>query len=183
MIGFFGGSFDPIHNGHLNLAVQLKENAGLEKVLFCPTFISPFKAEKQAAHAKHRLKMIEMAIHGAPGFELIDLEIKREGKSYTIDTIQELQKQYHQPFRLLLGEDQWAGFPQWKEAEKLISLAPPLVGRRGAGGTPFAVDIPLFDISSTEIRARVKAGQWVGHLVPEQVSEYILTQGLYLNGS
>jgi nicotinate-nucleotide adenylyltransferase len=182
MIGFFGGSFDPIHNGHLNLAIRLKEAAGLEKILFCPTFISPFKTHFKPASPEDRLKMIELAIQGAPGFELTDLEIKRGGPSFTIDTIKEILKHSNQPIRLILGEDQWASFPLWKEADELISLAPPLIGRRGGGSLPFAVDIPLFDVSSTEVRARVKGGQWIDHLVPKPVSEYIYNQGLYRNG-
>lgn len=182
MIGFFGGSFDPIHNGHLNLAVQLKEKAGLKKVLFCPAFVSPFKTGQKSADGKHRLKMIELAIEGAPGFEVIDDELQRGGPSYTIDTIRELLKKYDRPFRLILGEDQWSGFPQWKEAEALISIAPPLIGRRGGGGSPLSVEIPQFDVSSSDVRARIRSGQWVGHLIPKQVSEYIQTQGLYLNG-
>lgn len=170
MIGFFGGSFDPIHFGHLNLAHELMKNGELEEVWFCPAFISPFKLKGSLVSPSDRLHMIELAIKGVPQFKVIDEEIKRGGPSYTIDTIKELTRDTGRSFRLLLGEDQWDDFSKWKESEQLLDLAPPLIGGR------------VLDISSTEIRERLKKGGWIDDLVPKEVSEYIYNKGLYLNG-
>lgn len=180
-IGFFGGTFDPIHMGHLNLAVNIKERANLDEIWFCPAYQNPFKNGMKSASPKARIEMITLAIQGAPGFKLLDYEITRESPSYTIDTIRHLIDTTGHSFMLILGQDQIQNLSKWKEVDALLELAPPIFASRGAGTGPAAFDIPLFDVSATEVRSRVKAGQWIGHLVPTQVNTYIQEGGLYLH--
>ena len=133
MIGFYGGSFDPIHFGHLNLAIELKERCGLDEVWFCPANISPYKQHQAPQGGKNRLKMIQMAIRNIPGFKVLDLEILRAGPSYTVDTLEELiAKIGPGKLRLILGEDALQGFFNWKDPQKIIEIAPPLVGARAS---------------------------------------------------
>lgn len=198
-IGFFGGSFDPVHCGHLHLAISLLERHKLDHVLFCPTCISPFKAEKNPhVSALHREEMVRRAIAPLPHFSVLDFEIRNEKPSFTIDTIKHLKKLYAEQsqdikIHLLIGDDMLDGLPRWKEVEELLRLAPPLVGSRmvspkwpeglseesvallNAGHT----QIPILDISSTELRERLKKRQYCGHLIPFQVLEYIHQNQLY----
>lgn len=173
MTGFLGGTFDPIHFGHLNLAINLKEKAGLDKIIICPAWVSPFKEGQKMASPQHRLAMCRLAIEGLKGFEVLDYEIKKAGPSYTIDTIKYLNR----PLRLLLGDDQLKDFSKWKEADLLKKLAPPLVGTRfqKEGETT----IPIMEISSTDIRQRLKAKEPCVHLVPHKVLDYIFKNDLY----
>jgi len=198
-IGFFGGSFDPVHCGHLNLAISLLEKHKLDHVLFCPTYISPFKAEKNShVSPHHRKEMVKRAIAPLPHFSLLDYEINNEKPSFTIDTIKHLKNLYIEEsqdiqIRLLLGDDMLEGLPRWKDIEDLLKLAPPLVASRlsspkwpdGLSSTAFATlqtgttQIPILDISSTEIRERLKKRLYCGHLIPFQVLDYIHQNQLY----
>lgn len=180
MIGFFGGTFDPLHFGHIHLALALKEYAGLEEVWFCPAYTNPFKEGVKSASPEDRLVMLQKGLQDIPGFRVLDDEIKRPQISYTIDTLRELILRTGKSFRLLLGSDQLENFELWKDAEELKKLAPPLVGsrRNKAGG----IDLPLCDISATDIRKRIHEGLYIGHLVPQPVLDYIKKRGLYLHG-
>lgn len=198
-IGFFGGSFDPVHCGHLHLAISLLEKHKLDHVLFCPAYISPFKAEKSPhVSANHRKEMVKLAIAPLPYFSILDYEIKNEKPSFTIDTIKHLKKLYAEEsqdiqIRLLLGDDMLEGLSRWKDVEELLKLAPPLVASRLSspkwpGGLSSealaalqagATQIPILDISSTEIRERLKKHLYSGHLIPFQVLEYIHQNQLY----
>lgn len=179
-VGFFGGTFDPIHYGHINLALSLKESTGLDEVWFCPAYVNPFKLKVKSASAEDRLAMLQLAIQGIDGFKVIENEIDKSEPSYTIDTMIELRHLYPHTFYLLLGEDQLKDFGKWKEAERLKEMAPLLVGRRGDGGE--GVAIPRFDISATQIRERLRNHLYVGHLLPPPVLEYIHKKGLYAKG-
>ena len=185
--GIFGGSFDPLHFGHLFLSLQIAEAHQLDRVLVCPAFCSPFKsAAPPIANPHHRLAMVKLAVADIPGFETISIEIDRGGPSYTIDTIRALPTDQ---YRLILSEEAAMGFHNWKGAEELLHAAPPLIGcRRG-----FKLEGPLrqelekgltltrsMDISSTHIRERLSEKLYCGHLVPAQVLEYIYSCGLYL---
>jgi nicotinate-nucleotide adenylyltransferase len=194
-IGFFGGSFDPIHIGHLQLALEAKEKYQLDQILFCPAFISPFKLNSpSAANAKDRFEMVKLAICPIDGFDVIDLEIENCGPSYTIDTIKKLKNlnPTHQYF-LILGEDQLHGFSRWKDSEQLKRLAPLIIGSRlGSQGarenTHSNLDINAInffkisnlEISSTYIRDRIAKKLFVSHLLPPKVVDYIALHGLYL---
>ena len=193
MIGFFGGTFDPIHFGHLNLALQMIEKHRLTQILFCPAYISPHKQAKPPTVSKHHRKvMVTLAIEPIPEFHLLDWELEKEGPSYTIDTIRELKKRNpHQQIRLILGQDALKEFFAWKEVEELVHLAPPLVGsRQGTIPSDLPPSIqeavragmtqtPEMDISSTAIRERLGSGKYCGHLVPSKVLDYIHQNQLY----
>ncbi len=199
-VGFFGGSFDPIHIGHINLALQLLEAHGLDEILFCPTSQSPHKSEKPpVAEREHRKAMCTAAIAPIPQFTLLDLEIQRSSYSYTIETIRTLlkmdaenkapAKQYY----LILGEDSLEGLSTWKEIDELLVMAPPLIGSRGGYTLPKTMPKSLItavkkgltetlsiEISSTLIRERLSQGLYTGHLLPAKVWEYIQQNQLYV---
>lgn len=167
-IGFLGGTFDPIHFGHIQIALEMLENQGLDEIWFCPAFQSPFKGSGGIS-PEHRKKMVELGIDGIKGLRLIDLELKRQGPSYTVDTMRELKSLHpNNEVFLILGEDAKRDFSQWKEAQALGEMAPVLVGKRGK-----------LDISSTEVRQRLKEGKFCGHLVPSKVLDYIHQYHLY----
>jgi nicotinate-nucleotide adenylyltransferase len=179
-IALFGGSFDPIHFGHLNLAIQMQENHQLDRVLFCPAHISPFKQEEPPCAApRHRQAMVERAISAIPSFALLDEELRRKGISFTIDTMRYLRKEYPDAaLFFILGEGR--GLDKWREVDALLKLASPLVGARyAAEGAP----ISIMEISSTKIRARLKMQKYCGHLVPEKTLNYIYEQKLYTGNS
>jgi nicotinate-nucleotide adenylyltransferase len=180
-IGLFGGSFDPIHFGHLNLALSLMEAHRLDRVLFCPSWLSPSKAEAlHRASAPHRLQMTRLAIAEIPAFSLLESEVQREGFSYTIDTVRALLagERRGSALHLILGEDAFQTLSAWKEADALRALAPPLVGGRSGGGA-HCTPIPLMEISSTRVRERIREGKYCGHLVPAKVLDYIRQHRLY----
>ena len=179
-IGFFGGSFDPIHFGHLNLAIQMLEKGGLDQILFCPALISPFKSDhRPVAPAQHRLAMIKLVLE--PFFDVTSIELDRKGPSYTIDTLCALNQE-NSEYRLILSDESAEDFSRWKESEELFRLAPPLVGSRtgGVNGHFQTIQTPLFDVSSTVIRQRLATKKYCKHLVPSIVLDYIDKFGLYL---
>lgn len=192
-IGIFGGSFNPIHFGHLNLAVRLRELAPLDEIWFIPAVYSPFKAEEPSATIEMRMEMIYLAISDIPHFRLVDIETQRPGPSYTIDTIRELRTSYSgYDFHLLMGEDAMDSFPLWREAEEILKLAPPFVACRPGNGFSTRSEngivqalkkkvfpMPIMEISSTEIRNRIQKGLYCGHLLPPKVLDFILDNHLY----
>ncbi len=190
-IGFIGGTFDPIHFGHINLALALKEVCGFDEVLFCPTPISPLKKEHPIP-IKHRLRMVELAIEHIPGFLLFDYEATTRGPHYTIDTIKYLIKDSkkrggHTSISLILGEDITDEFMKWKDVETLVELATPIVGNRfkeSLNKVPSILSenihtIPMMEISATEIRKRLKNKLYCGHMLPAKVLDYIYHHQLY----
>lgn len=184
-IGFFGGTFDPIHFGHINLALELQEQHQLDEVLFCPAACSPFKTSAPPhASAQDRLAMLQQALSELPFCSLCSLEIERPGPSYTIDTLRALQRPDVQ-FFTLLSEETFRSFDQWKEAKALSLLAPLLVGSRPqqltSDLTLCATFTPtrIFEISSHEIRERIRQNRYCGHLLPTKVLDYIHTHRVY----
>lgn len=186
-IGLFGGSFDPIHFGHINLAIQLMEIHRLDEVIWMPAHCSPFKTSAPPhASPKDRLAMLKAALEGIPQFRILPLELERHGPSYTIDTVRALSSE-NASLRLLLSEEAAAHFSQWKEADELLRLAPPLIGGRRAGDPPRLPDAlrPAFtptrilEISSTEVRERLKKKLYCGHLIPAKALDYIHLHHLY----
>ncbi len=191
-VGFFGGSFDPIHLGHLSLAIQMLEIHQLDEILFCPTSASPHKLLRPPeASSQHRGTMVEIAIEPISSFALNSSELRNKGPSFTVDTLRALkEKNPETKYYLILGEDSLQNFCQWKEWEAVISLAPLLIGLRK--GTTLSFPPPLapfvqqgmtptrlMDISSTEIRDRLKKKLYCGHLLPEKVETYIHQNKLY----
>lgn len=164
MIGFFGGTFDPIHFGHISLAVHLLEAHKLKKILFCPAYCSPFKTDKPpTASPQHRLAMLQLALDH-PQFEITTLELDRTSPSYAIDTLRALQIK---GLRLILSQEAAAHLDRWKETQEIVRLAPPLIGPR---------EVP---ISSTQIRDRLKKRLYCSHLVPAEALKHIEKHHLY----
>jgi len=199
-IGVLGGTFDPIHNAHLLLAEQARESLGLERVIFIPAKAPPHKRKARLAPAADRLRMVHLATQGNSGFAVSDIELRRRGPSYTVDTIRALKRQLERESRLffLIGGDTIGELPIWRNIRALVRLCeivpltrpgapPPRVGELAkAIGKEEAralvgrlIEMPLMDISATDIRRRVAEGRSVRYLVPEVVREYIQRKGLY----
>jgi nicotinate-nucleotide adenylyltransferase len=187
-LGIFGGTFDPIHLGHLITAQSVLELRKLEKILFIPSFISPHKTDQVITEGKHRLKMIELAIEGNKYFEVSDFEIRKKNISYTVDTLYELSGK-NKKIELIIGIDNLLKFGTWKEPDKILKLAKLVVLKRRIGEekirknkyykTADFVETPLIEISSSEIRERVKNNLSVDFLVPSKVNQYIQKHNLY----
>ncbi len=199
-VGFFGGSFDPIHLGHLKMAKDLADSQNLQEVWFSPARISPHKLDHTPASIHHRMNMIARAIEEEPGFSLLDIEAKREGPSYTVDTIRELVRRENsssspREIYLILSEEALPGLFHWKDPEEIIRLVPLLIGSRVSSskipprfeGSRVICDAiekgwsptePI-NISSTEVRQRLKNGQECKEFLPKKVLDYIYQNNLY----
>jgi nicotinate-nucleotide adenylyltransferase len=189
MVGLFGGSFDPIHTGHLIVGRAVAEALGLEQLRFMPTGEQPLKRGRHAASARDRTAMVAAAVNGEAGLALESLEADRPGPSYTVDTLRALRaRERGRDFLLLLGADAAADLDQWREAAALPGLARLVAFARPGAPLPNhpllhqVVEAPAVEISSTDIRRRVGAGRSIRYLVPDAVAEYIATHGLYRNG-
>jgi len=197
-IGVLGGTFDPVHNGHLIVAEEARRRLNLAEVLFVPAGQPWLKADSTILAAEHRVRMVRLAIAGEPDFKLSTMEIDRAGPSYTVDTIAALQAQLGAGDELffILGWDSLAQLPQWREPSRLITIcrlvAVPRPGYPcpdlnsleavipGLSRSLILLDKPEVDIGATEIRNRVAHGLSIDHLVPEPVDEYIKKHKLYL---
>jgi nicotinate-nucleotide adenylyltransferase len=195
-VGFFGGSFDPIHHGHVFLAIQFMEMGLVDEVLFCPANCSPYKKEiPPASSGLHRLEMIRLAIRDIPNFSVTDEEILRSDISYTVDTLRSIKKKNTDvSFRMILAEDTLLRFDEWKEVDDLVRLAPPLIGGKGDDFSSYVKNFPPFlleilktnfyklkklDVSSTDVRARIQKKMYCGHLTFAKVLDYIYAYKLY----
>lgn len=183
-LGLFGGSFDPIHHGHLILAREALESLGLDRVIFIPSGISPHKLARPPAPADLRCQMVEASVRDEPGLDWDDCEIRRPGPSFAIDTVREMAARHPgAELYFFIGEDNLAGLHTWKDIAVLRALARFVVMSRGHG-TPdqgFPVISRPIDISSTEIRNRIATGLSVRYLVPESACEIISQHRLYRN--
>lgn len=183
-IGLFGGSFDPVHHGHLILARDAMEQLGLERIVFIPANISPHKLGLPPAPASLRRDLLAAAIEGEPGFEIDTCEIEREGVSFAVDTVRlMIQRHPEADFSYFIGEDNVAALHTWKEIDELRKLVEFVVLSRGEASPtcPFPVVSRRIDISSTDIRNRIAAGHSVRYLLPEKTCEIIERHGLYRN--
>jgi nicotinate-nucleotide adenylyltransferase len=184
-IGVLGGSFDPIHHGHLITAVAAREALGLDQVRWVPAAEQPFKVGRHAASAEHRARMVELGCGGEPGFVTDRIEIERSGPSYTVETVGTLAGRFPEAeLSLLLGADAAELFDQWRDPAGIRALARVVVfARAGESPRPGIADqviiVPRIDISSTEIRERVRQGRSIRYLAPDSVVAYITEQGLY----
>jgi nicotinate-nucleotide adenylyltransferase len=202
-IGVFGGSFDPVHFGHLLLAQQCLESAGLDRVLFVPAAHSPLKSSTPVADAKARVEMLQLAIADHPQLAICTLEIERGDISYTVDTLRALHQSSPQDeWFLLMGLDALLDFPRWHQPEDILKLAKLLVVNRPTASGAMAaeawqslqglateeqwmairsalVDSQQFDFSSTDLRQRIATGRSLRFRTPRAVEKYIETQGLY----
>ena len=193
-IGVFGGSFDPPHLGHLNVARDAREALGLDRVLLVPARRSPFKTpEETPTPGELRVRLCEAAVDGEEGLAVWPGELERPAPSYTVDTLDALKGEGRR-LTLLIGEDQWARFHEWHRPRRILELARVAVLGRGGydgpdrpggpGPWPCArVSVRRIEISSTEIRRRVREGRSVRFLVPEAVRSLIEQHSLYGSGA
>ena len=196
-VGILGGTFDPVHIGHLIVAESVRIDLGLDEVLFVPAGQPWLKVDRDITPAVHRMEMVRLAILGNANFKLSKVEVERSGPSYTIDTVIELRNLLGAQVDLffILGFDALAQLPQWKEPKKLIELCKLAVVPRVNLNPPNLNDLersipgvsdrvkyvatPLIDISSSQIRERIAQGLSIRYLVPEKVEEYIAKYRLY----
>lgn len=188
----FGGTFDPPHIGHLLIAQTIIESENFERLIFVPANISPAKKGKIISSSKKRLDMLNMALTSNENFEISDFEISKGDVSYTIDTIVEFANTLNldkKDLYFLMGSDTLGEFHNWKDPKKIMSLCNIIVAIR-PGFTPSDIpqwildevhfaNIPQFEISSTNIRARWRDGKTIRYMVPKEVWEYINKNGLY----
>lgn len=184
-LGILGGSFNPIHHGHLIIATRAAEALGLDRVLFIPTAVSPLKSGRDFAPPKERLAMVRAAIRGNSRFAASDAEIRRGGTSYTIDTLKALRRSRRDAVFLILGADAARLLPQWRSIDEVQRLATLVFvarpGHRPGPGMPkhLVVEVPMLEISSSAIRTRVRRNLSIRYLVPDAVERYIRRRGLY----
>jgi len=192
-IGILGGTFNPIHLGHLVLAEQAKQLLNLEKVIFIPTNLPPHKRHKTLASAQERYHMVSLAIKSNPYFDVSNIELKRGGVSYSVETIGKLKSLFSQAnLYFIVGSDFLKEFSTWKDIGELRKICKFVVAQRP--GYPFknlpagrqellkntrTIKVTVLDISSTDIRKRIQTKQSISYLVPEEVRKYILKKGLY----
>jgi len=196
-IGILGGTFDPVHNGHIMMAQEAKDRLDLAEVLFIPTARTPLKEGTDITSVEHRVQMVILAIEGHDYFRLSRIEVDRGGTSYTVDTLDALNQEYgagHE-FFYIIGLDSLGTLPGWKQPERLIKMCRLVAVARPDYSLPdldviekslpgiskrlIYLDKPEIDISATEIRRMVAEDLTVDHLVPGPVAEYIRKHGLY----
>ena len=196
-LGFFGGTFNPIHNAHLRIAQEAKERFALDRILLVPTGYSWMKDPKEIASKEDRLRMTELAAESCEGFTVSTIETDQEGPTYSYETLQKLQEQYPEDeICFIIGADQLFILEQWKKPEEIFHLAHILVADRG-GFDPqemekkaaelterYGARISIYHmeasgLSSTELRRWIQNGEDISDYVPQKVAEYIEKQGLY----
>lgn len=202
-LGLLGGSFDPVHFGHLLLAESCRDQLQLDAVWFVPAALAPHKQDQFPASAPQRVEMLMLAIGGQSAFDVCELELSRGGISYTVDTLREIKTQdAGRELFLLLGADLLADLPKWRAPEEVCRLALPVVVSRPGSAQPdferlasvasaerleamkqHRVEMPQVDLSSSDIRRRVAAGRSIRYMTPRAVEEYIRTAGLYRDGA
>jgi len=194
-IGILGGTFDPIHIGHLVVAEEARIKVGLNEILFVPAGQPLLKPDRNITPADHRVEMVHRAIADNPHFKLCTLEVERPGPSYTVDTLMMLREQLGSEVNLLfiLGRDTLAELPSWKEPQKLVQLCRMVVAPRlgskdlqhleieipGLLDKVIQLDMPVIGISSSGIRQRIAQGLPIRYLVPAAVEKYITEQKIY----
>lgn len=197
-ICLMGGTFDPIHYGHLVVAEEVRQKFDLQRVIFIPAARPPHKRGQAISEPHHRVNMTRLATASNPYFAVSTIEIERQGLSYTIDTVQEIKALHNvDTLYFITGADAVLEILTWKEAERLLTLCTFIAATRpgynlnnlkeNLRSLPAEVvkkilplEVPALSISSTDIRQRVQEGRSIKYLLPESVEEYILQQGLYL---
>ncbi len=183
-IGIFGGTFDPVHNGHLIVARAVLESENLDRMVFVPSARPPHKGGDIMFDASERMRFLGLAMRGIPGFEVSSLELDREGPSYTIDTLREFTASYPLGTGLffVVGRDNISEIETWKDPKGILDACTVLVADRScrASGAPAWVEervrfvrTPVIDISSSDIRKRLRDGLTIRHLVPDAVADEI----------
>ncbi|MGM0239252.1 nicotinate (nicotinamide) nucleotide adenylyltransferase [Enterococcus sp. AZ103] len=186
-IGLMGGTFNPIHTAHLMVADQVGQKLGFDEVHLIPSYLPPHVDEKKAIASQHRLKMVELATEDNPNLVIDQRELRRQGKSYTYDTMKELiAEDPEADYYFIIGGDEVAYLPKWYKIDELVQMVHFVgVSRPGypqESNYPIIwVDVPQIQLSSSYIRQQVKQGCSIRYLVPEKVREYIAEEGLYLD--
>ena len=194
-VGILGGTFDPIHHGHLVIGEEAREALGLERVLFVPAAAPPHKPGRPVTDPAHRLAMVRLAVEGNPAFAASAVEVERGGSSFTVDTLEGLRAAGLEDPWLILSSEALAGFPAWRAPARILDLARLAVVPRGGhdalGPGWFAERFPgrddrvrflagpLLPISGSVVRRRAAAGRSVRYLVPDAVARYIADHALY----
>lgn len=197
-IGIFGGTFDPVHLGHINLALDAKLQAGLDKVIFIPAKLQPFKLDKRVTDGKDRLAMLREAVSDISGLEVSSYELDAEGISYTYLTMRAMKKAFGDDAKLyfIMGTDSFLKLETWKNSRELLETCSYIIGTRPGykheelelciericrdyNTEVRNIDNVQLDISSTEIRRRIDKGISCGDLIPDKVERYIKDNGLY----
>jgi len=186
-----GGTFDPVHTAHLAIAELAVEQLGLEKLLFIPAWIAPHKIDRKnkTARAEHRYNMLKLATRDNSNFDVSDIELNREGTSYTIDTLEQIRNKYSGKVKLfmLIGSDNYLTFNTWRSPEEIHKLAQVVVYNR-PGSSVSGVELPFLmlkgpemGITSTWIRDRILKNKSIHYFLPDEVRKYIYEQKLYNN--
>lgn len=188
-VGILGGSFDPVHFGHLLTAQSILEERKLSKIIFVPCYISPHKVEKGSSLPHHRLEMLKLAVADYPLFQISEIELEREGISFTIDTLRILKSEYDK-IELIIGYDNILKFNTWKEPDAIFEIAKVVVMKRTFANENISkdkyynkacfVNTPNIEISSSLLRNRVQNNLPIDFYVPEKVKNYILKNKLYI---
>jgi nicotinate-nucleotide adenylyltransferase len=208
-LGLFGGTFDPVHVGHLDAAAAARAALALDRVLFIPSHVPPHRAADPRATMFHRFAMVALATDGEPAYGASDVELQRSGASYTFETLAALHEEGWTPSQLffVIGADAFAEIAQWRQFDQVVngtnlavvgrtgvsleaaldrtpSLRPQVrpiarAGEPSAGTGVYLIEAATRDVSSTSIRAALQAGQSIAHLVPEAVERHIIRHGLY----
>jgi nicotinate-nucleotide adenylyltransferase len=198
-LGIYGGSFDPVHYGHLLLAETCREACRLDEVWLVPAARPPHKQDRELTPARQRVEMLELALAGNERLRVSTLEIERGGVSYTVDTLRDVaRRQAGAELFVLMGADSLRDLLTWREPQEICRLAAPLVVRRSGAPEPdlnvlaglvtperlaefraLQVQMPLIELSSSALRARALAGKSLRFRTPRPVEQYIQTQGLY----
>jgi nicotinate-nucleotide adenylyltransferase len=188
MVGLFGGSFDPVHHGHLIVGRVAAETLGLDSLRFVPAREQPFKQGRHGASPEHRAAMLDLAVAGSTGLEVERAELGRAGPSYTVDTLRAIHaREPGVRLTLLLGADAAAELEAWHEASEIPGLASVVVFARHGAQAPTSpliartIEVPAIEISATEVRRRVREGRSVRYWVPDPVAEYVTRHRLYLD--
>ena len=197
-IGVLGGTFDPIHNGHLGIAESACRDLGLAQVLFVPAREPWLKGRRTIAPSRHRVEMVKLAILADPRYNISYVDLERDGPSYTVDTLSDLRSEFgaNADLYFILGTDAMEELPGWKKPERIIKMCHLVVVKRpgvgivdlraiearlpGISERVIVISNDLYDINSTDIRQRVATGHSINGLVPDAVEYYIREKGLYL---
>jgi nicotinate-nucleotide adenylyltransferase len=197
--GVLGGTFDPIHNGHLKIAEEAACGLDLDEVIFVPAAKPPLRPGGAVAEARHRLRMVCLAIDSIPKYKISTVEMDREGPSYTVDTIEELRQSLGGEIYFILGWDSLEEIPKWHDPLRLVTMCHLVAVPRPGYPKPdlnkietlvpglikstMVLEGPLINISASDIRSRIARGLSIGHLVPRAVADYIKERGLYTRSS
>lgn len=197
-VGIFGGTFDPIHMGHLIVAETIMDEFSLEKVVFIPAAVPPHKLDRQVSAARHRYMMTMLATCSNPRFQVSDMEMHRQGPSYSRDTLGQLTEEHGSDtdFYFIVGADSVENLHTWNRIDELLSLCH-FIGASRPGCMPdmerigkrfgnladriHCLETPELEISSTEIRHRVRQGKTIRYIVPDAVEQYIYKEKLYVD--